>query len=110
AILHEFALDQVDQFAALLRHEIAGRRRSVTDRLLEVMRAIARAWSADRGFMAVVVTRSSLFSASGALREKELKAYELFAGLFREGQDRGEIRRDADPVQLAEMATAIYAF
>jgi AcrR family transcriptional regulator len=110
AILHEFALDQVDLFTALIKHEIAARERSVSDRLREMMRVIAQVWSADREFMAVVVTRSSLFSATGEIRERELKSYDLFAELFREGQARGEIRADLDPMQLAEMLTGIYAF
>lgn len=110
AILHAFAFEQVEQFTAVLRHELAARQRGVPDRLRELVRVIAQAFSADREFMAVVVTRSSLFSATGPLREKELRSYDLFAELFREGQARGEIRSDVDAMQLAEMLTGVYSF
>ncbi len=79
------------------------RERSVSDRLGELMRVIAQVWSADREFMGLVVTRSSLFRATGQIREKELRSYDLLAELFREGQACGEIRGGLDPMQLAEM-------
>ncbi|MGB8411364.1 MAG: TetR/AcrR family transcriptional regulator [Candidatus Binatus sp.] len=108
AILQEFALGQVEQFIGLLKHEIGVRGRSVPDRLRELMRAIAQIGSRDRKFMAVVTTRSNLFSATGEIRNREFKMYELLAELFAEGQVRGEIRDDVEPMQLAEILTGIY--
>ncbi|MGD1028483.1 TetR/AcrR family transcriptional regulator [Candidatus Binatus soli] len=108
AILQEFALDQVEQFIALLKHEMGVRGRSVPDRLRELMRVIAQVGSQDRKFMAVVTTRSNLFSATGEIRNREFKMYELLAELFAEGQARGEIRDDVEPMQLAEILTGIY--
>jgi AcrR family transcriptional regulator len=109
AILNEFAVDQVEVFAAALKSELSAGVHSVADRVREMMRAIARAWSSDREFMAVVVMRSGLlFRASGALKEKEVRIYGLLVELFRDGQASGEIRKDIDAMQLAEMLLAAF--
>ncbi len=111
ALLHEFALDQLDLSAAALKAELARHDRSVPNRVRDLMRMWAQAWASDREFIGLVVTRSRMLSgAQGALREKELRAYDLLAGLFSEGQKRGEIRKDVKPMQLAEMLNAIFAF
>ena len=109
-VLEEFALDQIEGYMTALRAEVAATDRGVPDRIKDLMRRLARAWSSDREFMSVVVTRSNLLRATGRLREKELRSYELLAELFRAGQARAEIRSDVDPLQLAELLTAMYTF
>jgi len=70
---------------------------------------IGRSFAADREFMAIVAVRSNLFyGATELARERHLKAYDLLAELFAQGQRRGEIRNDVEPFQLAEILTATY--
>src|SRR5208282_966598 len=110
ALLHEFVLRQIDRESDQLRKVLADGRETVRERIRKVAKRIACAWSTDRDFMAVAVARSNLFSATGQLKEKELRNYSLVARLFQEGQRRGEFRRNVAPAQLAEMFTAIYSF
>ncbi len=66
-------------------------------------------WASDRQFNRLVVDRSRLLSGPrGELREKALRNYDLLAELFTEGQKRGEIRTDMEPLQLAEMLEGIF--
>ncbi|MGO9601888.1 MAG: TetR/AcrR family transcriptional regulator [Candidatus Binataceae bacterium] len=109
-LLHEFVLDWVEGASDLLRRELTERARSVSDRVRDYVKAIASGWSKDREFMTVVLQKSNLFAATGRLREKELATYGLLSDLFKEGQERGEIRSELDPNQLAEMLTGIYLF
>ncbi|MFI5395495.1 MAG: TetR/AcrR family transcriptional regulator [Candidatus Binatia bacterium] len=109
AILHEFALETVDLYDTLLRHEAEVHERSVPDRIRDALRTMAVGIEADREFMAVVFTRSKLLSAEGLIKEKEMRAYDLLADLFRTGQARGEVRDDIRPLQLAEILTGIYS-
>jgi AcrR family transcriptional regulator len=108
SILHEFAIDHIDLYRGILEYELDSRDRSVPDRIREIMRAAAQAIEQDREFQAVLYTRSNLFDAHGLLKEKTLRSYDLLTELFRSGQERGEIRHDIDPLQLAETMTGIY--
>jgi AcrR family transcriptional regulator len=108
ALLHDFALVQVDLYRGALRHELEAADVPVPDRVRELMKAAALAIAAEREFQAVVYTRSDLFNASGLLRKKTLLMYDQLADLFRLGQERGEIIDDMDPMQLAEVRTGIY--
>jgi AcrR family transcriptional regulator len=107
-VLHEFAFEMVEGYTTVLQYELSSADRSVPDRIREMMRLMALAISNDRDFMTVVFTRSRLFAATGLLKEKTLRMYDVFAELFRVGQVRGEIRDDVDPMQLAEALTGIY--
>ena len=42
------------------------------------------------------------------LNERTYEMYRLLCALFEQGQRRGEIRREADPMQLAEVLIATY--
>jgi AcrR family transcriptional regulator len=108
ALLHDFALVQVDLYRGALKHELEAAEVPVPDRVRELMKAAALAIAAEREFQAVVYTRSDLFNASGLLRQKTHLMYEQLAELFRLGQERGEISDDIDPMQLAEVMTGIY--
>jgi AcrR family transcriptional regulator len=108
ALLREFALDTIEQYAALLRHEIETKERSVPDRIRELSRVLALFFTSHREFMRIAVTKSNIFAgAEGVLAQKEHQTYEMLATLFREGQARGEIRNDSDALQLAEILTAV---
>ena len=106
-VLHAFASEQVQLYRTLLEHQLA-QHGPVPHRLRDTYRTIAISIQADRSFQAEIYRHSKIFNAEGQLKEDEHAAYELLIELFRIGQKRGEIRRGADPVQLAEMVTAIY--
>jgi hypothetical protein len=76
-------------------------------RVRELMRALALVAEQDPELQALVYARSDLFRASGALKERELLLYDRLTKLFRLGQQRGEIRTDSEPLQLAEILTGI---
>jgi hypothetical protein len=66
-------------------------------------------WASDRRFNELVANRSRLLAGpKGELREKAMRNYVLLEQLFREGQERGEIRPDVEPLQLAEMLEGIF--
>jgi hypothetical protein len=76
-------------------------------RVRELMRALALVAANDPELQTLLYTRSDLFRASGALKERELLLYDRLTELFRLGQQRGEIRTDTDPQQLAEILTGL---
>lgn len=109
AVLDAYALERLERYADLLRDAI-GADRSVPDRIRDLLRVMALSFSEDREFMAVVAQRSQLFfGAQGAILQHELLTFDLLKRLFREGQVRGEIRDDVDPLQLAEILTGTYS-
>lgn len=86
------------------RSILAGTRRAV----LAQMRAI----EADAAFMRLVFTRSGVLfpqaAASGGRRgaDQARSLFDNLALVMRAGQDAGEIRRDVDPLQAAELYVA----
>jgi AcrR family transcriptional regulator len=108
SLLHEFAIDHIDLYRGILSYELEAKERSVAERIREVMRVAAQTIAQDREFQTVLYTRSNLFDSQGLLKEKTVRSYDLLTELFREGQERGEIRRDVEPLQLAETMTGIY--
>jgi len=107
SVLQEFALGQVEHYGALLGEEL-GSDESVPDRIRHMMGVMAQAIAADRQIQTVIFTRSRLFRASGHLKDQELRTYAQLADLFATGQQRGEIRADVEPVQLAEILTGVF--
>src|SRR5260370_3194213 len=104
ALLYEFAVEDIELSTAAIRAELERHDRSVPDRIRSHMSSWVSGWASDRQFNALVVKRSRLLSGpKGELREKALRNYDLLAELFAEGQKRGEIRADMEPLQLAEM-------
>jgi len=112
ALLEAYAIGRIEQYAALLRDEMADERRSVPDRVRDLVRTIGEVLQKeDRQFMALVATRSKLFQGGeGNVFERQVQAHGTLVQLFREGQSRGEIRSDLDPHLLAESLTGAYTF
>ena len=108
AILEAQAEQTADLYAALLRHELDRTEATVTERLEQITRVLAHALQADREISELMATRTPLFFGStGAKADKDRHAQQLLAELFAQGQATGEIDPDADPLQLAELYTAI---
>jgi AcrR family transcriptional regulator len=109
AVLDRLTLDVVEAYLALLRGKLAEADRPVAERIRETVAAVGRGFAADRDLMALVATRSNLlYATTDPARERHLEAYELLRELMRQGQRRGELRRDIDARQLAEILTATY--
>jgi AcrR family transcriptional regulator len=109
ALLDSFTLDLIEGYGALLRDKLREEERPVSDRIRETIALVGQSFAADRELMALVATRSNLFYATtDAARARHHAAYDLLAQLLQQGQRSGEIRRDVDPVQLAEILTATY--
>jgi AcrR family transcriptional regulator len=109
ALLYEFAVEDIERSTAGIRAELERHDRPVPDRVRSLMTLWVQGWASDRQFNALVVNRSRLLSGpKGELREKALRNYDLLAELFAEGQMRGEIRDDMEPLQLAEMLEGMF--
>jgi AcrR family transcriptional regulator len=107
-VLDELALAQVELFSETLRYQLGVDDKSVPDRIRETMKVAAAAIAADRDFQTVLYTRSNLFHSSGMLKDRTHEMYRVLSVLFEVGQQRHEIRRDAEPMQLAEILIATY--
>ena len=84
------------------------------DQLRRSVRLQARDIEADREFMTLVYTRSGVMMSQGKPQTNDAermkvtrRGFETLALPFRQAQASGEIRADADPLQLAEMLFAI---
>jgi AcrR family transcriptional regulator len=109
ALLYEFAVEDIERSTTAIRTELERHDRSVPDRIRNIMSSWLFGWASDRQFNALVVNRTRLLAGPrGELREKALRNYDLLAELFTEGQKRGEIRSDMEPLQLAEMLEGIF--
>ncbi len=109
AVLEAHAQETNELYAALLRNELAQSERSVVERLEEIVRTQASFFTADRDLMATVATRTGvLFGATGELRSAQHANQQLLAELFAEGQRRGDVSENHDPLQLAELFTAMF--
>src|SRR5260370_2752133 len=109
ALLYEFAVEDIERSTTAIRAELERHDRSVPDRIRSIMSSWVQGWAADRRFNELVANRSRLLSGpKGELREKAMRNYDLLEQLFREGQERAEIRPDVEPLQLAEMLEAIF--
>ena len=109
ALLYEFAVEDIERSTTAIRAELERHDSSVPDRIRSLMSSWVFGWASDRQFNALVVNRSRLLSGpKGELREKALRNYDLLAELFTEGQRRGEIRADMEPLQLAEILEGIF--
>lgn len=108
AILDAQAAQAADLYAALLRHELARNEATVAERLDQVTRVLAHTLESDLPVSRLMATRTSLFfGSSGAKAAKDRAAQRLLAELFGQGQATGEIDHRYDPLQLAEVYTAI---
>ena len=109
-VLDELALTQVELFRETIAYQLGVAEKTVPERIVETMRAAAVVIAQDREFQAVLWTRSNLFHSSGVLKQRTHEMYRVLAALFELGQERGEIDRACDPMQLAELLIATYQF
>jgi AcrR family transcriptional regulator len=107
-VLDDLALAQVELFIETLRYQLDADDKGVPDRIRETMSVAAAAIASDREFQEVLYTRSNLFHSDGLLKGRTYEMYRLLAALFERGKQRGEIRPDTDPMQLAELLIAMY--
>jgi AcrR family transcriptional regulator len=103
AVLDAAAVDLLDRATALLHHDVADHDRPVLERLGELVREFAANFAGDREF----ATQLALHTRLGLGREREQQTHRFLAGLFEEGQRRGELRADVPPRQLAELFMAV---
>ena len=109
ALLDRLTLDAIQGYTALLRQKLVEKDRPIAERIRETVAVVGQVFARDRELMAIVATRSNLFYATtDPARAHHLEAYELLRELVRQGQQRGELRRDIDSRQLAEILTAAY--
>jgi len=109
ALLYEFAVEDIERSTTAILAELERHDRSVPDRIRSIMSWWVQGWASDRRFNELVANRSRLLAGpKGELREKAMRNYVLLEQLFREGQERGEIRPDVEPLQLAEMLEGIF--
>lgn len=94
----------------------AGPGRSALEVIRDTLAAQLRAIESDRDFMRLVFTRSGIFFPQGAevgtpgdkpRLDRTRLLFEMIAGAVRTAQESGEVRADADPLQVAEMVVAI---
>ena len=110
AILQKSAAVTKDLYGEFLGHLVARTGESAVHRLRELTRGMAAVCEADRTFLATVVGRTSLLAGSeGAEKAKDLENFDLLAALFEQGMSAGEISRDIDPMQLAEIFVAVHS-
>ena len=107
SLLHELADVSVQLYTSAVDYQLERSDQAVPLRVRELMRALALVAEQDPKLQALLYARSDLFRASGALKERELRLYDRLTELFRLGQQRGEIRTDTEPLQLAEILTGI---
>lgn len=108
AVLEAQAAQTADLYAALLRHELERSDATVVDRLDQITRVLAQSLENDVAVSRLMATRTPLFfGSSGPKADKDRASQQLLAELFSQGQATGEIDPDADPLQLAELYTAL---
>jgi len=107
SLLHELADASVALYTSATEYQLEQADQPVPLRVRDLMRALALAALHDPKLQMLLYTRSDLFRASGALKQRELELYDRLAQLFHLGQQRGEIRTDTHPAQFAETLTGI---
>ncbi len=104
ALIMAFAVEMLDYSIASVKRELERHDCSMPDRIRAVIRQWATSWDADPEFHALVAKQSRYMTdATGVLRDRSLELYRQYERLFAEGQNRGEIRADQNPLHLAEM-------
>lgn len=103
AVLDDVAAELLDRATVLLHRDVADHDRPALDRLGELVQEFAANFTGDREF----ATQLALHTRLGLGREREQEAHRFLADLFEDGQQRGEIRADVRPRQLAELFLAV---
>jgi AcrR family transcriptional regulator len=108
-VLQESATEAKRLYRILLEYLLSRTDEPVVDRIRELLQVVGESFAADDVFMESVVTETNLFCGStGDAATKDHANFALLAELFRQGQERGEVSRELEPIQLAEMLTAVY--
>jgi len=108
ALLDQSAAEFKGYYGAFLQHLVARGAEPTADRIRELVAVVGSVVVAPLSIMASVVGGTDLlFGSSGPAKELDLANYALLAELFRQGQATGEIDAQRDPLQLAEIVTAV---
>lgn len=104
AILHQAAEDIVLRYQEMLERE-AQNDAPTREKIHHLLETMGKALQADRRFYRTLFTRSVL--NFGNVRAERLLS-EFSAAILRQGQQRGEIRTDCDPHELADSFIGTY--
>jgi len=104
ALILAFAVEMLEYSIASVKRELERHEVSVPDRFRVLMRQWATSWDEDPVFHGLVAKQSGyLTDVKGLLQIRSRELYHQYERLFAEGQKRGEIRTDQEPLYLAEM-------
>jgi AcrR family transcriptional regulator len=109
AVLRTSELDLKELYGIYLRELLVRSDEPVPVRVRELVSVIGQVFAGDREFMAALVGRTTIFYGSvDRGKEMDMENFGLLAELFGQGQQAGEIDAALQPVQLAEMLTAVF--
>ena len=103
SVLDAAAEEMLNRSTTELVHEVEGDPRPVLDRLEALIRSFARNFAGDREVATLLALHTRLWH--DRLREEQIHL--LLTRLFAEARQRGEIRRDLPPSQLADLFQAV---
>ena len=104
ALILAFAVEMLEYSIASVKRELERHEVSVPDRFRVLMRQWATSWDEDPVFQGLLAKQSRyLTDVKGLLQVRSRELYHQYERLFAEGQKRGEIRTDQEPLYLAEM-------
>lgn len=109
SVLQAAATEVKELYGELLSALVARQDESALERIRELLRLIGAGFVADRELTSSLLGRTPLFFGStGDAAALDRRNYALLAELFRQGQTEGDIQPSADPIQLAEIVTAVF--
>jgi AcrR family transcriptional regulator len=109
SVLLASELEIKELYAEFLRQLLARSSEPAADRVRELVSVLGQVFAADREFLVAVVGRTGVFFGStGRAKEMDVENFALLAELFSQGTESGEIDAGYQPMQLAEVLTAIF--
>ena len=109
AVLHAAAAEVKELYREVLSALVARGEEPALERVKELVRLIGEAFIADRELTSSLLGRTPLFFGStGDDADLDRHNYALLAELFSQGQAAGEVEPSLDPLQLAEILTAVF--
>lgn len=109
AVLHAAAAEVRELYREVLSALVARREEPALERVRELVRLIGEAFVADRELTSSLLGRTPLFFGStGEGADLDRRNYALLAELFTQGQAAGDVEPSVDPMQLAEIFTAVF--
>jgi AcrR family transcriptional regulator len=104
ALIMAFAVEMLEVSIASVKRELERHDCTVPERIRSLMRQWATSWDEDPEFHGLVARQSKMMTdVRGVMADRSRQLYAQYERLFAEGQQRGEIRADKKPLQLAEM-------